>query len=91
MASGSIRVSASTAMTSGQRLALIAAFSESALPPFSLSMTTRRGRVRERNRARMGREASVSGWIRGTSYRSNASCRRSIVPSFDPSFTTITS
>ena len=40
-------VSASTAITSGKRLALIAAFNESALPPFSLSSTSNRERERE--------------------------------------------
>src|SRR5436189_208145 len=37
-ASGSINVSAATAITRGKRLALIAALSESALQPFSLSI-----------------------------------------------------
>src|SRR5947207_15303901 len=53
-ASGSISVSASTAMTSGKRLALMAALSESALPPFSLSITTSLVRARERYKARSG-------------------------------------
>jgi len=60
-ASGSIRVSASTAITSGKRLALIAALSESALPPFSLSSTSKRERVRERYTARSGLVGIVSG------------------------------
>src|SRR5439155_1619557 len=60
-ASGSMRVSASTAMTSGKRLALMAALSESALPPFSLSITVRRVRVRDRYTARWGALGIVSG------------------------------
>jgi len=91
MASGSIRVSASTAITSGNRLALMAALSESALPPFSLSTTSSRVRARERYSARSGRVGTVSGYVRGASNRSNASRRRSRVSSREPSFTTITS
>ena len=60
-ASGSISVSASTAITSGKRDALIAALSESALPPFSLSITSRRERERERYNARSGLVSIVSG------------------------------
>ncbi len=60
-ASGSMSVSASTAITSGKRDALIAAFSESALPPFSLSRTSRRERERERYSARSGLVAMISG------------------------------
>ena len=90
-ASGSIRVSASTAMTRGKRLALIAALSESALPPFSLSITISRVRARERYTARTGALGIVSGYVRGISKRSKACRSRPIVSSFEPSLTTITS
>ena len=54
-------MSASTAITSGKRLALIAAFKESALPPFSLSSTSSRERESERYSARNGFVGIVSG------------------------------
>src|SRR6059058_5970277 len=90
-ASGSIRVSASTAMTSGKRLALMAALRESAFPPFSLSMTSSRVRERERYTARTRLVAIPSGYVRGTSYSSNACSSRSSVSSLEPSLTTTTS
>src|ERR1043166_178593 len=56
-ASGSISVSASTAITSGKRLALIAALSESAFPPFPLSIPTSLVRAAGRYRAQRRQRA----------------------------------
>ena len=91
IACASRRQSESTGATSGYRARLMPAFTASALPPFTFSATTRPGSRSERITRVTGCVGSVRAQTRGSSTSANASISRSIVPSVEPSDTTMTS